>query len=417
MSIPNLDSSLEQWLTWQEGLHAQEIDLGLERVGEVARRLSLPWRCPTISVAGTNGKGSCIHYIQRLLLSQGFRVGMFTSPHLIQYNERIRVDGEEVSDTTLVSVFQRINEVRNEIPLTYFEFSTLAALSVFSDHKVDVQLLEVGLGGRLDATNIVDADVAIVTSIDLDHQEWLGDSREAIGFEKAGIFRPGAHAVCGDTDPPKSIATSAGQQGTTLEFIHRDFGFDQDDQRWTYWDSRGEVGPLPHLINASDTQRANASCAIRAVRLLDICQDVDFGLLAEVTIPGRAQIHTGPFITITDVAHNPAAVSVLAQKLQTFADRRIIAVVGMLKDKDIQGTLSPVAALIDRWFLGQIQHHRGMDVVGLGQIVRGLSPQPVDCFSSVEEAVRQAQSVVKPGEVLLIFGSFHTVGAALSVGI
>ncbi|MEM7280786.1 MAG: bifunctional tetrahydrofolate synthase/dihydrofolate synthase [Pseudomonadota bacterium] len=418
MSTPNAETDLMDWLAWQEGLHHQEIDLGLERVGQVARELNLPNEHSTITVAGTNGKGSCIHYLQSIFLARGLSVGTFTSPHLTRYNERVRVNGTPVADDALVDAFHRINTARQQIPLTYFEFSTLAALDIFAKRDLDVQLLEVGLGGRLDATNIVDANIAIITSIDLDHQAWLGNTREAIGFEKAGILKPDSRGICGDPNPPDSIAQAAAGCGCEMDFLTRDFGFEDGVHDWCYWDSDGDVGHLPKLKNHSDVQMANAACAIRATRVSGLpIRDNHYLALSETVVPGRAEIVSGDVNTLLDVAHNPASVRVLRERLDQMDSQRVLGVVGMLADKDVEDTLAPMVGAVDYWYVGQIHHHRAMDAFVLARLLKRIGAKEVRDFDSVEQAVSVAKTDSVKGDTLLIFGSFHTVGAALSVGI
>lgn len=414
----NHSSSLAQWLAWQESLHSQEIDLGLERVGQVYQNLRLASCRPTIIVAGTNGKGSCLSYLDQIYRDSEVKTGLYTSPHLTRYNERIRIDGEVVEDVALVRAFNAINLARASTPLTYFEFSTLAALYLFDQANVELRLLEVGLGGRLDAVNIVDADVAVITSIDLDHQAWLGTDRESIGFEKAGIFRDRQIAICGERNPPSSVAESAHQCGALLKQIGQDFGFEKNALSWTYWDEFGSCDELQYLSMAGDAQLCNASCAIAATRYLKQPKRcAPLSSLSQVRVPGRIDTTLGDVSVTLDVAHNPAAVAELAKTLVSLdvSTGRMVGVVGVLADKEVAQMLEPITDLIDCWYVGGIQHHRGMDGVTLAGIVNTHSDRPVQVFDTVEEAYCGARKHASPGDHIVVFGSFHTVGAVLDV--
>lgn len=416
-TTPNEESSLQDWLTWQESLHTQEIDLGLDRVSRVFHRLNLNHTCRTITVAGTNGKGSCVAYINGLLHSLDYKTGSFTSPHLSRYNERICIDGTPVSDSALTKAFHRINQARDGIPLTYFEFSALAGLLLFDRRNVDVRILEVGLGGRLDAVNIIDADIAVVSSIDLDHQGWLGDTRELIGFEKAGIFRPDQQAFCGDNKPPQSVIEHAQALKTSLSLIHQDYGFEFKDKQWSFWDAFGRFEGLPPLTVNNQVQYNNAATSIAVVQNLlqrQLPKDTVAGL-GGVSVPGRMQQLSGEIPMVLDVAHNPAATFALAQNLAPKSGR-LIAVMGLLKDKDIAGIVGPLLPLVREWYLGTIHHHRGSSAEFLAEQLLNLGAQTVQAYDSISEAFLAAREMTRVDDTLLVFGSFHTVGEVMSMG-
>lgn len=416
-------NTLSDWLSWQEKLHPSSIDLGLERIGRTLQRLQ--WRkpaCPVITVAGTNGKGSTVALTSQLLAAGGYRVGTFTSPHLLRYNERIVIDGREVSDASLIAAFERIDAARGEDSLTFFEFNTLAALLVFETAGLDAMVLEVGLGGRLDSVNVVDADVAIVSSIALDHCDWLGPDVETIGREKAGIFRPGRPAVFGSRQMPASIAEVARHLGTPLYRLGHDFDWRRVGDLWS-WRGRGsshENLPPPALIGELQFDNASAVlCALECLssRLPLARSAIEEGL-RRVTLPGRFQRvrWTSPAIDwILDVAHNPAAAQALAGQLAAHpATGRTIAVCGILGDKDIEGVAQAVQASFDAWIVVGVDSARAVPVDELSQRLAKVGANVVATASDVAAGCQAAEQLARGGDRIIAFGSFLTVGPALA---
>jgi dihydrofolate synthase/folylpolyglutamate synthase len=372
-----------------------------------------------ITVGGTNGKGSTCAMLERILLESGYRVGLYTSPHLLRYNERVRLQGEECDDATLAAAFERVEAARNATPLTYFEYGTLAALAIFSERDVDCTLLEVGLGGRLDAVNIIDADVAIVTSVDLDHQAWLGDTREQIGFEKAGIFRASRPAIFGDRDPPESLVRHAQSIGAGLQVLGREFGFEARERQWDFLGRRGARRALPIPALRGAWQLKNASAALAALdevadRLPISLGEVKRGL-ALVQLPGRLQVLPGRPAIVLDVAHNPHAARSLAEGLLSMDFfENTIAVFAMLGDKDIGGVIEALRPRVDRWFVASVPSERAAPASRLAAelAARGLS-DATRSFATVASALDAARREAGPNDRILVFGSFFTVAEAL----
>ncbi len=425
---PGLHSSLAEWLCWQETLHPNRIDLGLERCREVLGRLAddaQPW--PLITVAGTNGKGSCISFMEQALLALGRRPGAFSSPHLNRYNERIRIAGSEVSDRQLIEVFFAIDQVRAGISLTYFEFSALAAIELFTRENVDIGLLEVGLGGRLDASNVIDADVAVVTSLALDHQDWLGKSLAEIAREKAGIFRAGKPAICGEPEPPDSLIQTANDLTVRLLLRERDFSFQWHGESTGKWlcegpDWRFDDLPLPSVCSIPIL--SNIACAIAALQSLRPSPAPDERQWPEAlatairqgTPPGRFQVFPGDVEWIVDVAHNAAAFEHLAGNLARkpgHPDGRNVLVLGMLKDKDV-AALAPLAALIDRWYAVSTEGVRGLPANTLAERLAGVLGEAVACLPKVERACAVAAREARAGDRIIVTGSFGVAGPALA---
>ncbi|MCC7462629.1 MAG: bifunctional tetrahydrofolate synthase/dihydrofolate synthase [Gammaproteobacteria bacterium] len=412
--------TLADWLAYQQLLHPHTIELGLERVQRVAARLDLTATgCPTAIVGGTNGKGSTATLLAALLTAAGRRTGLFTSPHLLRYNERVAVDGEPVTDAALIEAFTAVEAARGGESLTFFECNTLAALWVFRAQRCDAVVLEVGLGGRLDATNLIDADVAVVCSIGLDHRDWLGDTLEAIGAEKAGILRAGRPAVLGSPDMPASVYAAARALGCPLAVAQRDFHWSvAPDGSWSWRDAVAAYPRLPAPALAGHIQYRNAATALAALRCLPgIALPGDAAIAAgleRARIAGRLQIVPGAVEWLLDVAHNEPAAAVLAAELaaQGTAGRRI-AVVGMLGDKDVRAVTARLDALIDHWiFCGIAEEPRGLDAATLRERagpVRGTS----ECQSTVAAGCERARALARPGERVIVFGSFHAVGPAL----
>jgi len=445
-------SNLTDWLTWQETLHPQEIDLGLERVAAVWRRLSAGLDgVKVITIAGTNGKGSCVAMLESILLAAGYRVGAYTSPHLKYYNERVRIDGQMVSDDALCQAFERVDQARGGDSLSYFEFGTLAALSIFSEQQPDVILLEVGLGGRLDAVNIIDPDAALITSVAIDHIDWLGSDRDSIGFEKAGIFRRDRVAVCGDPQPPASVMNQARLCGAALSCLGRDFHFSAttQDAPWLWSSSDPLVDDyrdLPWPALEGRVQLDNAASVLQVLLLLrsELSVDVDAIRqgLAQVSLPGRYQRmfcrsplqacapgDEGAIEVIVDVAHNPAAAMALAQTLKDDwrhnGKRGVCRIVlAMLADKDVVAVIAELNDVVDYWYVTEPAVSRACPVegllAGLNQVNEGRQARVISC-SHVAEAAQQAlfdagaDSAVN--NRLIVMGSFYTVAefqAALS---
>ena len=423
--------TLSDWLAHLEGLHPKGqcgIELGLDRVARVKEVLRQRPECPLVVVGGTNGKGSTCAGLESIYRAAGYRVGCYTSPHLLAYNERVRVNGAPIDDAALCEAFARVESARLEagnVALTYFEFGTLAAWEVFVARQVQAIILEVGLGGRLDAVNVHDADVAVVTGIALDHTDWLGPTRESIGFEKAGIYRSGRPALCADPQPPLSLIEHAAAIGADLRLIGRDFGYAGGALEWSFWNHYGEQRdalPMPALCGAH--QLANAAAVLAVV---DALQDqlpvflpaVHRGLLT-VRLAGRFQrVRERPAI-ILDVAHNPQAVASLAENLGAMENfGKTIAVVGMLADKDIAGALTALSGTVDVWLLAGLDVPRGAPAEALSAVVsgiRGAAAAPgggVECFASPESAFRRAVGLAGENDRIAVFGSFYTVAAVL----
>ena len=401
--------------------------MGLERVGEVKKRMGLQPLCPVVVVAGTNGKGSVCAYLSQIYTQAGFKVGTLTSPHLLRYNERIAVNTRPVEDAVIVASFERIEAARAGISLTYFEFNTLAAVDIFIREKVDVMVLEVGLGGRLDAVNVFDADCAVVTSVDLDHQAFLGNTVEQVAFEKAGVFRSGKPAICGQTPPPESLRRHAGEIGAELLLIKRDFDFSTlENVQWSYryhpQNSDGRTRnrnalPFPALRGAY--QLSNAACALTVLECLGDRLPVDIaaikrGLLL-VENPGRFQVLPGRPLTVLDVGHNPHAARALRRSLINlmFAEKRT-AVFSILADKDIDGVLDIVKDQFDEWHIAPLDVPRGMTAEALVRKLSEHGIENVKVFENIEKAYRAALEKAGENDRIVVFGSFHTVAAVMA---
>jgi dihydrofolate synthase/folylpolyglutamate synthase len=412
-------STLAEWLEYLEQLHPKAIAMGLERVSEVARLLRIVPGFAIITVGGTNGKGSCCAMLEAIFLQAGYRVGCYTSPHLLRYNERVHIDGREATDDVLCRAFARIEAAR-DITLTYFEFGTLAALLAFAEAGVDAAILEVGLGGRLDAVNVFDADCSLIASVDLDHQDYLGDTRESIGYEKAGIFRAGRPAVCADAEPPDSLLNRAREIGAELSVIDRDFGYVADSQQWRYWGPGGKRYGLPYPALRGTFQLGNAAACLTALdslraRLPVTAQDVRSGLL-KAEVAGRFQVLPGKPLVILDVAHNPHAARALAANLNSMPPGgRTLAVFGMLNDKDISGVVAAVKSHITQWFLAGTVGARGTSSGQLGvELERAGVNSPTAQFADVRSAWLAACESASDDDKIIVFGSFLTVAAVMS---
>jgi dihydrofolate synthase/folylpolyglutamate synthase len=456
LSKPDSTATLAEWLAYLEALHHKPIELGLDRVREVARLLGLKLPGIKITVGGTNGKGSTCAMLEAILLAAGYTVGLYTSPHLIDFNERIRVNGELATDSQIVAQFEAIETARRHVSLSYFEYTTLAALLLFEQQRLNVVVLEVGLGGRLDAVNMVDADCSIVTSVDIDHTEWLGDTREKIGWEKAHIFRPGKPAICADPVPPQTLVDYAAGIGADFWRFGKDFNYSGDRLQWAYAgrDRRRTGLGYPALRGAN--QLLNASAALAALdalgdKLVIPQQAVRLGL-SQAALPGRLQILPGLPTIVLDVAHNPHAAAALGQNLDGMAHYPYThAVVGMLKDKDIPGVISKLATRVDHWYCAGLGGPRGTDGETLADIVRSTvsgakpaaaapvqdstpaitgkiragvvsrpvtmaqrkEPPTVSSFENPVQAFTEARKRASYNDRILVFGSFATVGPVL----
>lgn len=428
----DLPQDLAGWLGHLEALHPRGeagIELGLERVRQVSAVLGQQPFCPVITVAGTNGKGSTVAYLESILHRAGYRVGCYSSPHLLHYNERVRVQAVPATDAALCAAFARVEVARRQagdVFLTYFEVGTLAAWEVFAQAGCEVLVLEVGLGGRLDAVNLYDPDLAVVTTVDLDHQDWLGPDRESIGFEKAGIFRAGRPALCGDSQPPHSLLVHAQQLGVPLKLIGRDFGFQKDDDnrlQWRYWHIRDAATlqrrsmAYPGLRGA--VQLRNASLALAALDTLRAVLPVSMQAMREglihTDIPGRFQVLPGRPAIVLDVGHNPQAMRVLAENLGSMGFfEQTHAVLGMLADKDVAGSIAALKGKVSHWYLADLEGPRGLKAAALAaQVACADTNASLSCYASTAAALVAARERAGENDRILVFGSFLTVAAAL----
>jgi dihydrofolate synthase / folylpolyglutamate synthase len=405
-----MNRSLSDWLAYIERQHPKTIALGLERVSLVLHRLKISMACPVITIGGTNGKGSTCAMLEAMLRAGGYKTGLYTSPHLVAYNERVRIAGVEARDDLLAASFEAVEAARGDTPLTYFEYGTLAAFWIFARENIEAAVLEVGLGGRLDAVNVVDADCAVLTSVGIDHVDYLGPDRESIGREKAGIFRAGRPAVIAEPDPPASVLQAPGEK---LRF-GRDFGYVDQQSQWSYWGPGGKRGGLAHPALRGAMQLRNAAaamCALDALRerLPHSMQDIRRGL-AEAELPGRFQVLPGRPQVILDVAHNPQAARVLADNLGAsgFAPETI-AVCGMLRDKDVAGVLAELKPRISRWHLASLSGPRAASAAELKEQLRA----DADLFDSPAQAFEAALGRATPDDKIVVFGSFLTVGEVM----
>jgi dihydrofolate synthase/folylpolyglutamate synthase len=437
-------NNLNDWLNWQESLNPAEIDLGLDRIAEVLARAGLfsSFNCPLITVAGTNGKGSVVAMLEAMAMSAGLKVCSYTSPHLFQYNERIKINAQSVDDDVLCAAFERIDQARGNCQLTYFEFGTLAAIDLFFKQQPDLVILEVGLGGRLDAVNIMDPDVSVLTSIAIDHVDWLGDNRELIGFEKAGIFRARKPVICGETEPPQSVIAEAERQQCEFLLAGRDFDVMAGDDRvlnsWKLKSCYGDIENLPVPNLTGEFQKFNAATAILALQLLQSkglltsgfnLADAAVSALSRIDLAGRFQkINNQPQVYV-DVAHNPQAALALSSqlKLNESDESKTWAIVAMLSDKDIKGVIESVSAEIDHWcFAGLENTPRGLSaqalIENLPDVFIKATKQENQCkilsdtvlsAESVKQACELVLSKATKNDRIIIFGSFYTVAEAM----
>jgi dihydrofolate synthase/folylpolyglutamate synthase len=417
----NRPATLEAWLAYLETLHPKAIALGLERVAAVHSRMRLGLACPVVTVTGTNGKGSTCAMLEAVLRRAGFRTGLYTSPHLSRYNERVRIAGEPQDDAALLAAFNAVEDARGDIPLTYFEYGTLAAFHAFARAGLDVAILEVGLGGRLDAVNVVAADVAVVTSIDLDHMDYLGPTREDIAREKAGIFRAGRPVVCAEPDPPSSLIEHARALGSPLTQIGRDYGFVPEGRQWRYWGPGGSRFGLPYPALRGGYQLANAATVVAVVDLLRDRLHVSAGAVRDglvgVDLQGRFQVLPGRPAIVLDVAHNPHAARALAATLGTMGHfPETLAVFGMLADKDVRGVIAAMAARVDHWFVATLPGARGAtaEAIRAELAQAGVAARAVRTFDEIGSAFAAAREEADEADRIVVFGSFLTVAAALA---
>ncbi|QIL21217.1 bifunctional tetrahydrofolate synthase/dihydrofolate synthase [Thermomonas sp. HDW16] len=414
-----MPKTLADWLDFIERQHPKSIDMGLARVREVSSRMGLKRPAKrVITVGGTNGKGSTVAFVESIARAHGWKVGSYTSPHLLHYNERVRIDGVDADDAALVAGFEAVHVARGDTPLTYFEYGTLCALWLFSRSKLDLAVLEVGLGGRLDAVNIVDADAAIITTVDLDHQDWLGDDIEAIGFEKAGIARPFKPLILGDDDPPASVLRHAYAIGAQSWRIANDFFAEPIDADTWRWREVGFSMTLPMPALAAPVQLRNAACAIAALRSLKarIDKRVYAEGVANARIAGRLQrFEQGGVEVLVDVGHNPQAARALATWLRKQPARRTLAVYAALVDKDAVGVVGALESVVDAWHIAGLADAgpRGQGVDDFAQRLAGTAAADAARHAYVVAALDAAIAQAAPGERVLVFGSFHTAAAAL----
>jgi dihydrofolate synthase / folylpolyglutamate synthase len=416
------DSTLAEWLAYLETLHPKAIAMGLDRVSAVYARLGVVLTCPVITVGGTNGKGSTCALLECMLRAGGYRVGAYTSPHLLHYNERVRVDAADATDDALLEAFAAVESARLTTPLTYFEFGTLATLWLLARAELDVGVLEVGLGGRLDAVNVVDADVAIVTTVAIDHVDYLGTTREDIGREKAGIFRSGAFAICADRLPPATLLAQASAIGSRLLRIGIDYDFTAHDGQWSYRGPGGTRSGLPIPALRGAYQLANAATALAALDVLRERLPVPMGAVREglvsVELPGRLQVLPGRPVTVLDVAHNPQAAAALADSLGSMGFHpQTWAVFGIMADKDIGSVIAALLPRVDRWYVASLPAPRGATALDLRQRLEtaGVAPAAIRDFNDPDSAYRAAREAVAEADRIIVFGSFLTVAAALAL--
>jgi dihydrofolate synthase / folylpolyglutamate synthase len=415
---------LAGWLNRVERLHPSTIALGLERVRPVARRLALEFDCQVITVGGTNGKGSTCAMLESVLLAASYRVGAYTKPHLLRFNERARINGVPAGDEMLLPLFEEVERARGDTALTYFEFTTLVILLLFQRASLDVAILEVGLGGRLDAVNLIDADCSIVTSVDIDHTDYLGDTREKIGWEKAHIYRAGRPAICSDPVPPRSLVDYAGEIGADLWLFGRDFNYSGDRQQWSYGGREQRRNSLAYPALRGTNQLLNASGALAALEALraelPVSQQAVRQGLATIELPGRFQVLAGRPTVVLDVAHNPHAAAHLAGNLGSMGFFPYTwAVFGMLRDKDIDAVIDHLKSRIDHWLLADLPGPRGIRGAEIIERLEraGVVSGPehhVEAFGSPLAAYRAALAAAGENDRIVVFGSFFTVSDVLA---
>ncbi|GLX77439.1 bifunctional folylpolyglutamate synthase/dihydrofolate synthase [Thalassotalea insulae] len=410
------ERTLDEWLYYLESIHPSEIDMGLERIAVVAKRLAIDLSfAQVVTVAGTNGKGTTCAFIENALLMEQRSVAVYSSPHITEFNERLRINQKDVADQPLVRAFEQIEQARAEISLTYYEYTTLAALLVLMSVKPEFIILEVGLGGRLDATNIIDANIAVITTIDLDHQAFLGNTREAIGAEKAGILRPQQPAVIGDKQPPASVLSYGEQLSANLYCRGRQFTIEpqQDGNRWR-WQSEQviyELLPRPHI------PQDNVATALMVLKLLaiELSNQQVITLIEQTKVAGRTEILVDGCQVMLDVGHNPLAARYLADQVKEVSAKQVHAVVGMLSDKDIVNTIKPLIPYIDHWYLCSLDVARGANAAQLREVFTEQDAKNLLSFDNVSEGYKMAKAHAGKQDLILVFGSFVTVAQVKSL--
>ena len=420
--VPAASAPLPEWLAWLEAGRGEHIDLGLERCVEVAKHLGLARPAPVVvTVAGTNGKGSSVAMLASIWRGAGYRVGAYTSPHLRRYNERIRIDGQAVDDARISRAFAAVEAARGAVALTYFEFATLAALRIFAETALDVVILEVGLGGRLDAVNIIDADVALIAAIGLDHEDWLGDSREKIGREKAGIMRAGRVVVCSDHDLPGTVLEHAKECAALPAVLGVDYSYEDEGQDWTWWSGQQVLEHLPYPALSGAHQLRNAAGVLKVIATLQTRLAVSDAHIAAglrtVLLPGRFHCLTRNVEYVIDVAHNPQAAAIFTATLATMAPApRTHALIGMLNTKNHRGFLAPLLDHVQHWHFATLGGAHGARAEDLAACLHALAPRTAAlCHGSVAAAHAAILADAQPGERVLVLGSFLTVGALLEL--
>ncbi len=414
------DLTLSEWVRIVEGLHPKNIEMGLDRIRIVKERLGIHFDCPVITVGGTNGKGSTSAMLQTIYHEAGYKTGLYSSPHIHRFNERMKIDGRMVDDDMLAHYFEVIEQVRGDVPLTFFEFTTLVALKLFADSNLDVLILEVGLGGRLDAVNLIDADVSIVTNVAIDHVEYLGDTREKIGFEKAGIYRQGRTAFYGEIDPPESLVKHARAIGADLRVFGRDYSFRNDGSHWDYLGENLSYKGLVHPSLPGNTQIHNATTVIAAVEALQKRVPVNVGAIergmSKTVLPGRFQILQNDPSIILDVAHNPHAAVVLAQNLRNMGQFHAThAIFGAMADKDIDGVIDIMKGCVDRWYVTDLPLPRAASAetlkrkLVLAGVMQGKNNQCISVFHNAIDAMTSAKNNARKNDRIVAFGSFWVV--------
>lgn len=408
-------STINEWLDWIASIHSTEIELGLDRIKKVAERLGdLAPACAVVTVGGTNGKGSVVAGLESIYRAAGYHVGAFTSPYLFKHNEYVRIDQQIASDDAFIAAYQKIEKVRGQISLTPFEFHTLAALLIFKQAPLDILIMEVGMGGRLDAVNILESDIAIVTSIDLDHTEFLGKTREAIGFEKSGIFRQNKPAIIGDFNPPESIAKQAAALGSLLLRQGKEFNYQENPENWKWVTEDLQYDELPYCSLATQNMAIVLMAITTLQKRLPISSEAIKKGLATVQLPGRIQILNEPVIKIFDVAHNPAAVSWLTKKLQSMPTiGKTRAVFSMLSDKDIASSVHCISSIVDEWYIAPLEGKRATSIEMLQKIFSDLHIQKVHAFSNLRDAYAEALLKSQSGDRIVVFGSFRVVAEVM----
>ncbi|KAF3998281.1 bifunctional tetrahydrofolate synthase/dihydrofolate synthase [Glaciimonas immobilis] len=418
---------LDNWLALLESRHFKTIDMGVDRVQLVKQRLGLQFACPVIMVAGTNGKGSTCAMLESMLLRAGYKVGLYIKPHFLKFNERAQVNGVSATDEELIASFEAVEAQRGDISLTYFEFTTLAIMHLLASANLEVVILEVGLGGRLDAVNVIDADIAIVTSIDIDHTDYLGDTREKIGFEKAGIFRAGKTAICSDPVPPQSLIDHANAIGADLWLLGRDFNYTGDKQQWNYGGRSQRRNSLGYPSLRGANQLLNASAALAALEALRFqlpvsAQEVRTGLVT-VELPARFQVMPGQPLVVLDVAHNPHAAATLGQNLDNMGFHPYtFGIFGAMQDKDIHGILTQLKGRIDHWCVTDLPLPRAATAEQLKQQLQEVgvvaqeaagAESTIQMFPNPAQAYANALSRAGENDRIVVFGSFVTVAGVM----